>query len=70
MVLNSVIFHWGDGLQFDIILKAHDLLHATPHMTQLEARNIMQLDANPDSAPEKGETMFCTFATPADPSTV
>jgi hypothetical protein len=52
--------HWGFVPQFDIILKAHDLLHATAHMTQL--------DANPDSAPEKGETMFCTFATPADPA--
>ena len=34
-------------------------------MTQL---HMTQLDANPDSAPEKGETMFCTYATPADPA--
>ena len=56
--------HWGGVPQFDIILKAHDLLHATSHMTQLDARHMTQLDANPDSAPEKGETAFCKYATP------
>jgi hypothetical protein len=59
-----VLTYWGGVPQFDIILKAHDLLHASSHMTQPDARHMTQLDANPDSAPEKGETAFCNYATP------